>query len=133
LTYPQIVGNIVGMARRAADLTAAVELGQCLTVLHERAGSPKFPKMAKDFYKDYGHDISDEQLREMHNGKRNPASVAIEVLVDLTVYYGCSPRELGSVAEERLNWLRTLDVSAWRWITDCAGQLRLSNLLAEVA
>lgn len=118
------------MPRPAADIDAANELGLRLTELHAQHQEPKFDRMAKDFYRDYTVDVSGEQLRKMHKGLVDPNSVAVEVLAGLTVYYGCSPRELGPVAAERLNWLRTLDMSDWQWITDCAGQLHLPALVA---
>jgi len=118
------------MGRRAADLEEAADLGRHLTEQHERVGSPAFSLMAKDFYKDFGVDVSDEQLREMHNGTRNPRSVKLEVLAVFTMYYGCQPNALGSVAAERLNWLRTLDTSGWRCIAISPGQLRLLDPVA---
>lgn len=80
--------------------------------------------MARDIDRRYGIRLSDEQVRKMHLGQVDPATISAEHLIAVAKYYGVNSSALGEVAEQRVgnllamtqNWkmLRTEAIRATR-------------------
>ncbi len=114
------------MARTPKDLVSAKALGKVFTAAHKRAGSPGFEQISRRIFANSGEEISGEQVRKIHKGLVDPATMDINDLVALCNYYSLPLSKLPTVAHDRLERTSTLLASSLRWITTCDGQLGLA-------
>lgn len=104
-------GILPDMAANTTPTPEAVEFGQHLMALYEKAGGPSFGMMSRTIAKGSGIEIVDQTLSNWHKGRIDPRKVGWEKLRAVVRFYGCTPVDLGPVAAAELARLDDLMAS----------------------
>lgn len=95
----------------ATDDTAR-GFGERLEAARQAAGSPSFRSLEREVIRDMGFGPSNQTIANYHNGKVEPASARLELVVWLATRYGVKLSDLSETVAERFHGARDVLVGS---------------------
>lgn len=95
----------------------ATEFGRRLEAARVAAGTPSFRSLEREVIRDLGYGPSNQTIANYHNGKVDPASARLELVVWLADRYGVRLSDLSETVAERFHGARDLLVRSSGWFS----------------